>query len=69
MADKVKEVAAEEAERLKALTAEAVKSRAYLYPFKVAFPWHGMVGGADADRTRGSLLLRCSQKLMATIDV
>ncbi len=35
MADKVKEVAAEEAERLKALTAEAVKSQAYLYPIKV----------------------------------
>ena len=35
MADKVKEVAAEEAERLKALTTEAIKSQAYLYPFKV----------------------------------
>ncbi|ERF68912.1 hypothetical protein EPUS_08072 [Endocarpon pusillum Z07020] len=34
MADKVREVAAEEAERLKALTTEAVKSQAYLYPFK-----------------------------------
>lgn len=35
MADKVKGVAAEEAQRLKALTSEAVKSQAYLYPLKV----------------------------------
>jgi hypothetical protein len=35
MADKVKQVAAEEAERLKALTSSAVKSKAYLYPIKV----------------------------------
>lgn len=35
MADKVKEVAAGEAERLKALTTEAVRSQAYLYPIKV----------------------------------
>ena len=35
MAEKVKEVAAEEAERLRALTTEAVKSQAYLYPIKV----------------------------------
>lgn len=36
MADRVKEVAAEEAERIKALTTEAVRSRAYLYPIKVS---------------------------------
>jgi hypothetical protein len=35
MADRVKEVATEEAARLKALTSEAIKSKAYLYPFKV----------------------------------
>jgi hypothetical protein len=35
MADKVKGVAAEEADRLKTLTTEAVKSKAYLYPIKV----------------------------------
>ncbi len=35
MADRVKEVAVEEAERLKVLTTEAVKSQAYLYPIKV----------------------------------
>jgi hypothetical protein len=35
MADRVKEVAAEEAERLKTLTSEAVRSKAYLYPIKV----------------------------------
>lgn len=35
MADKVKEVAVEEAERLKTLTTEAVRSQAYLYPIKV----------------------------------
>ena len=34
MADRVKDVAAEEAERLKALTKDAVKSQAYLYPLK-----------------------------------
>lgn len=35
MADRVKQVAAEEAERVKALTQDAFKSQAYLYPFKV----------------------------------
>jgi hypothetical protein len=35
MADKVKQVAAEEAARLQALTRDAVRSRAYLYPIKV----------------------------------
>lgn len=35
MAEKVKEVAVEEAQRLKILTSEAVKSKAYLYPIKV----------------------------------
>lgn len=36
MADRVKEVAVEEAERIKALTTDAVKSQAYLYPLKVS---------------------------------
>lgn len=36
MADRVKDVATGEAERLKALTTEAVKSQAYLYPIKVS---------------------------------
>ena len=35
MAEKVKQVAADEAERLKALTTEGVRSKAYLYPIKV----------------------------------
>jgi hypothetical protein len=35
MAEKVKSVAIEEAERLKALTADAVQSKAYLYPIQV----------------------------------
>ena len=35
MADKVKEVAVEEAERLKQLTADAARSGAYLYPIRV----------------------------------
>lgn len=36
MPDRVKEFAAEEAERIKALTTEAVQSRAYLYPLKAS---------------------------------
>jgi hypothetical protein len=35
MADKVKEVAAEEALRIRALTKDAAMSGAYLYPLKV----------------------------------
>ena len=35
MADKVKEVAIEEAERIKILTTEAARSGAYLYPIRV----------------------------------
>ena len=35
MADKVKEVAVEEAERIKTLTTEAARSGAYLYPIRV----------------------------------
>ena len=35
MAEKVKEVAMEEADRLKALTVEAARSAAYLYPLRV----------------------------------
>ena len=37
MADKVKEVATEEAERIKALTVEAARSAAYLYPLRVRY--------------------------------
>lgn len=36
MSGKVKEVAVEEAERIKTLTSDAVRSGAYLYPFKVS---------------------------------
>lgn len=35
MADKVKEVAVEEAERIKSITIEAARSGAYLYPLRV----------------------------------
>jgi len=35
MADRVKQVAAEESKKVKELTTDAVKSRAYLYPLKV----------------------------------
>ena len=36
MADKIKEVAIEEADRIKALTNEAARSGAYLYPIRVS---------------------------------
>jgi hypothetical protein len=36
MADRVKEVAIGEAERIKALTTDAAKSQAYLYPLKAS---------------------------------
>lgn len=38
MADRVKEVAREEADRLKGLTIEAARSAAYLYPLRVRPP-------------------------------
>ena len=38
MADRVKEVAREEADRLKGLTIEAARSAAYLYPLRVSSP-------------------------------
>ena len=38
MAEKVKEVAIEEAERIKTLTADAARSGAYLYPIRVSTP-------------------------------
>jgi hypothetical protein len=38
MEDKIKETALEEVEKIKGLTVEAVKSRAYLYPLKVNLP-------------------------------
>ncbi len=65
MADKVKEVAAEEAERLRALTSEAVKSKAYLYPIKVR---RTQCIREEADLKPGPLLFRRSQKLMASAD-
>lgn len=36
MAEKVKEVAVEEADRLKTLTSDAARSGAYLYPIRVS---------------------------------
>lgn len=36
MSGKVKEVAVEEAERIKTLTTDAVRSGAYLYPLRVS---------------------------------
>ena len=36
MADKVKEVAVGEADRIRSLTVEAARSAAYLYPIKVS---------------------------------
>ena len=36
MPDRVKEVAIEEAERIKTLTADAARSGAYLYPIRVS---------------------------------
>ena len=36
MADRVKEVAVEEADRIRAETINAVKSQAYLYPLKAS---------------------------------
>lgn len=38
MAGKVKEVAVEEADRVKSLTRDAVRSGAYLYPLKASRP-------------------------------
>lgn len=35
MADRVKQVAAEESKKVKEMTTEAVRSRAYIYPLKV----------------------------------
>lgn len=36
MDERVKQVATEEAQRVKAMTKDAVQSRAYLYPLKVS---------------------------------
>lgn len=38
MADKVKQVALDEAERVKAQTIQAARSAAYLYPLRVSLP-------------------------------
>lgn len=43
MADRVKEVAIGEAERVKALTADAARSGAYLYPLRVSAPQPGVL--------------------------
>lgn len=40
MADKVKEVAVEEADRLKQLATDAARSGAYLYPIRVSLVTH-----------------------------
>ena len=42
MAEKVKEVALDEADRIKTLATDAVKSAAYLYPIKVCPTHFGM---------------------------
>ena len=41
MAEKVKEVALEESNRLKALTGDAAKPGAYLYPIRVRVGYNG----------------------------
>jgi hypothetical protein len=43
MADRVKEVAVEEAERIKNLAADAARSGAYLYPLRVCDFWATML--------------------------
>jgi len=66
MADRVKDVATEEAERLKGLAKEAVQSRAYIYPIKVAL--HGCAKSLPrTDRGIGHLLFRQSQGIMASL--
>jgi len=53
MEDRIKETALEEAEKIKRLTVEAVKSRAYLYPLKVfRFLSHTLINGIDVSLTR-----------------
>lgn len=45
MAEKVKEVAIGEAERIKSLTTDAARSGAYLYPLRVRIPLLPQPGG------------------------
>lgn len=47
MADRIKQVATEESKKVKDMTTDAIKSRAYLYPLKVltrsnATVWFGL---------------------------
>ena len=55
MADKVQEVAKEEAYRLKSLTVEAARSAAYLYPLRVRSSLSGrpLSNPARHHRTQG----------------
>lgn len=47
MADRVKQVAVEEADRVKSMTQEAVQSQAYLYPVKACFSQLQSNAGTD----------------------
>lgn len=61
MEDKIKETALEEVEKIRGLTVEAVKSRAYLYPLKASMPSYQF----DAQQLiiwSGNLLLLVSSK-------
>lgn len=64
MADRVKEVASEEVERVKNLTAAAARSGAYLYPIRVSPP--SLLHHSLADDFLGHLLLHLSQSPMET---
>ena len=66
MSDRVKQVAAEEAERVKAITIDAVQSQAYIYPFKVSIN-QGLSGQTDGPS--GHFLLHHPQRALATLDL
>ena len=67
MADRVKNIAVEEAERVKALATDAVKSQAYLYPVKVVSPSSSSRPKGYSDRLSGSrILCRTSQSLASS---
>ena len=61
MADKVKSVAVEEAEKVKNLTRDAARSGAYLYPLRVSLDFFDDRGvkrhGADSEHLLGHLIL------------
>jgi len=72
MENRIKETALEEAEKIKHLTVEAVKSRAYLYPLKVFhFGSHGLINDFYVIVTvrKGNLLLHCPPKSMETLHI